>query len=324
MKYQNEIHKLKLFLKKNISRTFPDKYIKYSFAYGSAVIPQKGNVGSMIDIFLIADNLNEFHRENKVMNKEHYSWFSKMVGLNTLVKLNRCGTGVYYNPTVKLQEGALIKYGVISKDQFFYHLTHWDNFFIAGRFHKPVMGIETDENVENAIEKNREAAFSLCVLKNPQKISKVEFFIDLARISYIGDFRTYMRAEKKDKVKNVVLGAFDEYVKIYNPYIHKYNSAGDNEDFFDFNPDKSSSTDFYSELYNSIPQSFLINFKYYLNLYTDNKDFKYILLNRMNFNDRKLLIDSFLKHLNFKASLYGIMSGIFSTDIHKIVSVLID
>ena len=68
-------------------------------------------------------------------------------------------------------------------------------------------------------------------MKNIQKINKIDFYVDLANLSYIGDIRTYLRAEKKDKIKNVVIGAIKYYDDIYRDIIEKYNISKDPQIF---------------------------------------------------------------------------------------------
>ena len=67
----------KFLLEKNLKKIFPYELIKYCYAYGSAVIPQKDNKGKMIDLFFIVDDLEKFHKENLRLNYHHYSNFSK-------------------------------------------------------------------------------------------------------------------------------------------------------------------------------------------------------------------------------------------------------
>jgi translocator assembly and maintenance protein 41 len=156
---------LKQKLKEKINRNFPFHEIKFAYAYGSAVIPQKDHTGKMVDIFFIVEDLKKFHSDNLRRNKQHYSSLAKCSSITTLEKVNRSGTGIYYNPSVLLENDLLIKYGVISEKDFINHLSLWDNLFIAGRFHKPVLSIlKEDLSIEAVIRKNREIAVYLKLL----------------------------------------------------------------------------------------------------------------------------------------------------------------
>ena len=164
----------KFLLEKNIKKLFPCELIKYCYAYGSAVIPQKDNKGKMIDLFFIVDDLEKFHKENLRVNHHHYSNLSKHFGNGKIIEVNKQGTCVYYNPNIKLCDDILIKYGVMSYSDFIFKLKNWDNLFVAGRFHKPVSCIElnTRENKEDINEinevndllyKNRKSAVIICI-----------------------------------------------------------------------------------------------------------------------------------------------------------------
>ena len=82
--------------------------------------------------------------------------------LNVLNCSTSSVSGVYYNPSVLLEKDLLIKYGVVSERDFINHMTRWENLFIAGRFHKPVIPIfKEDDNIKEIINKNRDAAVNI-------------------------------------------------------------------------------------------------------------------------------------------------------------------
>jgi len=158
--YQNL--QLKQKLNEKLSRNFPISNIKYAYAYGSAVIPQKDYTGKMIDMFFIVDDIKKFHIDNLRKNSYHYSSLARNSCIATLENVNRFGSGVYYNPSVLLEKDLLIKYGVVSERDFINHMTRWENLFIAGRFHKPVIPIfKEDDNIKEIINKNRDAAVNI-------------------------------------------------------------------------------------------------------------------------------------------------------------------
>jgi len=132
MKFNEKINKLS----KLLIKQFPP--IKQIIAYGSAAIPQKENTGNMIDLLFIVKDIKSFHKENLKINKYHYSFLSRMLGANLISYFNDKGTFVYYNPSVKLDDDTLIKYGVISENKAILNIKTWNNLFFCGRMHKPV------------------------------------------------------------------------------------------------------------------------------------------------------------------------------------------
>ena len=137
-------------LSKLIQLKFPK--INHAIAYGSAAIPQKENTGKMIDLIFIVKDINSFHKKNLLINQYHYSFIARfMLGSRLISYLNDKGSYVYYNPSVVIQSEIdktgepndntkmLIKYGVISEDKAIANIKKWDNLFLCGRLHKPVI-----------------------------------------------------------------------------------------------------------------------------------------------------------------------------------------
>jgi hypothetical protein len=71
----------KVALKEIIGNTFPR--VKFAIAYGSAVFPQaniKVRQPSMVDLWLVVNNRQQFHLDYMEMNREHYSGLSRWFG----------------------------------------------------------------------------------------------------------------------------------------------------------------------------------------------------------------------------------------------------
>lgn len=154
--------KLNSFLK----RTLPD--FSFSFAYGSAIMPQVDNKGKkMIDIIIFVDNLKKFHQENMKLNPNHYSVQAKLLGPNIISKINRIGNKSYYNPYIDIGEEidkgvSELKYGIIETKSALNQLRCWSNFFLCGRLQKPVMFLDNKDERKNLLNqllrKNIESA----------------------------------------------------------------------------------------------------------------------------------------------------------------------
>jgi hypothetical protein len=144
-------------------------------------------------------------------------------------------------------------------------------------------------------------------LKNKSEVNTVDFFIDLAKVSYIGDIRTHFKAEKKDKIKNVVLGALDSYMILYKPIFDEFDVkiCGDMLVFNEKLNDKH---------FHNIPKLFMTNLQLHINDFNCKSQFKNTFLNTFTTEKRREIIDSNLKSLNLKYSIYGVMSGIYTTN----------
>jgi translocator assembly and maintenance protein 41 len=132
----------------SILSKFPQKYIKFAFAYGSGVFEQIENKinkkSTMIDFVFVVDDSIKFHDENLRQNPSHYSSL-KYLGPYYINKIqNDFGAACYYNTLVKLRldepknDEVLIKYGIISEEALIRDLFDWDYLYMSGRLHKPV------------------------------------------------------------------------------------------------------------------------------------------------------------------------------------------
>ena len=106
-------------------------------AYGSKVFNQGVDSSrKQIDFIFAVDDIRQFHHINLQQHPQHYSLLKYVP--QSIYCINQLGSGIYYN-TLCRHEDSLFKYGVIQIDSLVEDLVHWHNFFLAGRFHKPVI-----------------------------------------------------------------------------------------------------------------------------------------------------------------------------------------
>lgn len=74
---------------------------------------------------------------------------------------------------------------------------------MAGRLHKPVRVLECQPGLHSALRSNLSAALTTALLLLPQHFSEEQLYLNLAAISYTGDFRMVV-GEDKNKVANIV------------------------------------------------------------------------------------------------------------------------
>jgi hypothetical protein len=147
---------------------------------------------------------------------------------------------------------------------------------------------------------------------NEGKVSLLSFFKDIVSLSFMGDIRTYLKAERKDKVDNIVIGAFEQYVKLYDLFFKKYNITV-KDDLIYLTPD------ILVNVYDNIPKAFLQNVKINSNNYISDKEFKLLFLIK-DTTVRRSIITQYIKKLNFRYSLSALLTGIYSSNFAKIVS----
>ncbi|KAK3512568.1 hypothetical protein QTP70_017235 [Hemibagrus guttatus] len=221
---------------RRILSQFPQD-ISLAFAYGSGVFKQAGASqgqmrNNMLDFVFAVDDPITWHAMNLIDNRKHYS-FLKYLGPKHISSIqNEYGARVYYNTLVPSEErvispktaqkintgvSELIKYGVISTDALMDDLLHWKTMYIAGRLHKPVRILVQKESTKlrAALVANLKSAVIASFLMLPESFSEEELFLNIAGLSYSGDFRMVI-GEDKSKVSNIVKDNMEHFRILYN------------------------------------------------------------------------------------------------------------
>ena len=184
--------------------------VEYAFAYGSGAVEQGGydyqkkKSFPMLDIILVVEDSEAWHRSNLSMNPSHYT--SMIPHRPSMIALfqERIPAYMWFNTYVSLNLSRFpdrkLKYGVISKKHMLRDLTDWDQLYCAGRLHKPVKLIQANEAIQQAIETNKEQAVRTSLLLLPSKFNEIELYLTIASLSYIGDPRMLV-GENPKKVK---------------------------------------------------------------------------------------------------------------------------
>lgn len=196
---------------------FPQRALRFVFAYGSGVFQQVDNANvakNMIDFIFAVDEPVRWHRENIELNSHHYSSL-RWLGPKYLSRLqDSTGARIYYNTLVPC-EGRLIKYGVISLQSLIDDLLDWETLYVSGRLHKPVLILRKAEEhpaLNLALAVNLQSAVHTSLLLLPEQFSEEDLYLTIAGLSYTGDFRMTV-GENRDKVRNIV-----------QPNIHRFRS----------------------------------------------------------------------------------------------------
>jgi len=210
-------------LMEQILSHFPQKHLKYAFAYGSGVFQQHGNLETsknMIDFVFAVDNPVQWHSENMINNRSHYSVLSRFGPKYISYIQDNHGARVYYNTLVSC-EGRLIKYGVISTRSLINDLLDWETLYVSGRLHKPVTELlhgQSDSDLSKALVANLQSAIHTALLLLPEQFSEEELFATIAGLSYTGDFRMTI-GEDRNKVISIVRPNVGNFRKLYELHI---------------------------------------------------------------------------------------------------------
>eukprot|EP01095_Lingulamoeba_sp_RSL-Kostka_P001369 TRINITY_DN11932_c0_g1_i1.p1 TRINITY_DN11932_c0_g1~~TRINITY_DN11932_c0_g1_i1.p1 ORF type:complete len:356 (+),score=43.52 TRINITY_DN11932_c0_g1_i1:71-1138(+) len=237
---------------KNILKEFP-KNIEYIIGYGSSVLKQNSyeNIDSskvLLDlVFCVKEsNLQNWHKQNILLNKDHYSFLSNFPKSHKLISSIQTDipAHIYYNTHINIQNQNL-KYGIITDNDINKDLSQWSSLYIAGRLQKPVFlyvprldtsifnenqlnSILEDEKMDNTVLKtfietqnmNLKSAVAYSLFQLPDIFTNEDLFLTIAGISYQGDIRTISNySENPNKVKNIVLPNIKHFQHYYSSTI---------------------------------------------------------------------------------------------------------
>lgn len=215
--------------KKDRIKRFADRrpVAKAVFGYGSGVFKQSGSSGTpQTDVIFVVDDIRKWHKDNMSSNSSDYSLLGRIhLSTDNIGKLKGKNFVTYFSD---VKDGdTTFKYGVVETSDFNRGLVTWDNLFLVGRFHKPVLDVLSDDMLRDVITKNRDCAFRVaCILSN-QVTDKESIFRMLCSLSYMGDARMRI-AEDPNKVVNIVRGSFENFERIYTfkePYVKLLNDG---------------------------------------------------------------------------------------------------
>ncbi|KAG1962689.1 translocator assembly/maintenance protein [Pimephales promelas] len=218
------LQKNSVFFRKILSQ-FPQD-CSLVFAYGSAVFSQMGTCQgqmrrNMLDFVFAVDDPVTWHTLNLMENRKHYS-FLRFLGPKHVSRIqSEWGAGVYFNTLIPVDD-RLIKYGVISTEALIDDLLHWKTLYVAGRLHKPVRILLQNESgkLRSALVGNLKSAVTASFLMLPESFSEEELFLQIAGLSYSGDFRMVI-GEDKAKVSNIVKDNMHDFRRLYSKILQE-------------------------------------------------------------------------------------------------------
>lgn len=179
----------------------------------------------MIDLTLVYDDPVEFHTQNLIHNRNHYS-FMKHFGPSLLSKYQSLGARVYYNTLVPVRlypdqkDSIVIKYGVMKTQHLINDLLDWESLYIAGRLHKPVRILSHPDSqpLTTALNINLRSAIHTALLMHDETFTEAQLYKTITGLSYSGDVRM-MFGENKNKVNEIVDPRVDLFRKLYHPIL---------------------------------------------------------------------------------------------------------
>ena len=189
-----------------------------AFGYGSGIFKQAGYTlqkKPMIDTIFIVENPHLWHKENMKKNPSDYSLSGRIALKYFDLNAVKSTTGVTYQSNISFQHSTF-KYGIIGKKRFMDSMMgNWEHFFIQGRFQKPIYTIFSNDEIDKAIQENRDLAIYIALLTlKKHKPNILDLYHQICSLSYRGDIRMLF-AENPNKVRNIIQGSFDSFIEMY-------------------------------------------------------------------------------------------------------------
>ena len=206
---------------RDIIERFPQDNLVYAFGYGSGVFSQSLTdptvKGNMLDIILVVDNAEEFHRQNMLRHPGHYASWLRTNGASTAAWMQQS----FWLPDAKVlflvvdddPDFPPMKYGIVQNEDVLDDLQNWTKLYLSGRLQKPTLPILTppDEFIDKQ-HQNLTAAVSAALLlsipdaEDPSSVHLLypTLYSRIASLSYTGDFRMQVGGEDPMKIKKLV------------------------------------------------------------------------------------------------------------------------
>ena len=204
--------------KRDILNSFIDKRPSTlgAFGYGSGVFKQTSysdKAKPQLDLMLVVEDVGQWHQENLRTNPHDYPITGKIQINHGNIKNLKGPNKITYFSNIK-EDDYVFKYGVIEVEDWRRSLETWDNFFVAGRFQKPLMPLKCKEDINRLVLQNRLSATMVAAIFSNEITTSFDFFKLLCNLSYMGTIRMAI-AENPEKVANIVTGGMEEFVKMY-------------------------------------------------------------------------------------------------------------
>jgi mitochondrial translocator assembly and maintenance protein 41 len=185
----------------------------FAFAYGSAVMPQKGVKPGRIDLTFGVHKPREFHRLNLETHPDDFTVREKKKGLDWIMKQQNKGAKILYFFAKYL--GFDIKYGVVAIDHIKPDLLDSVYLYVAGRLLKPVEIIQPNTSLVLPMRTNLENAVTLALATLPDTFTRIDFLRKVAGFSYYGDTLRRIGSNVPQKINRAIQGGFDKYWDLY-------------------------------------------------------------------------------------------------------------
>jgi translocator assembly and maintenance protein 41 len=114
-----------------IKFAFTSNYIEKSFRIRKLKLPKP-----LVEVLMVVDDVENWHKQNYVRNKKHYPLIAKITGVRLVNYFQKKGAKIHFNSFTDL-EGNILRYGVVDYNDFRNDLRLWKTLTVSTYMQKP-------------------------------------------------------------------------------------------------------------------------------------------------------------------------------------------
>jgi len=198
----------------------------------------------LVDTILVCDNVDNWHKQNFKINKNHYPLISKFTSVRLVTYFAKKGAKIHFNQ-FKTKDGELLRYGVVGWEDFKKDLDYWKTLTVSTYMHKPYEVVIDSKEIDSHQRNNLVSAISIGALFNSNNskdkyfiISERDFYDAIIQIPFVRG--SYFKIFDDEIINFDINDLIDEFRNMYLPVLDSLKNHPDWDDFIIFNSDNST------------------------------------------------------------------------------------
>jgi hypothetical protein len=167
-----------------------------------------------INLILAVNDMKAWHLENMKENPSDYSFTGRVFYSKASKEKIKGFNGITYQSNIE-ENSRLFSYGVIELKDLEYQLRTWNRVSLVGTFHKSILTIKSNQEMDLVIEQNRQEALITALYFLEDSSTLTELYEKIVFLSSIGNTRN------NHESKTIISKQKSEFDRIYlkeNPF----------------------------------------------------------------------------------------------------------
>jgi hypothetical protein len=191
----------------------------------------------VVDTIIVCEDIDQWHKENFKRNKKHYPLISKYTSYKLVTYFQKKGAKIHFNNFTN-PEGNLLRYGVVSWEDFLKDLDLWKTLTVSTYMQKPFDVIIDNQEVDPHQKKNLISAICIGALFHLGEgadqfvVPEKEFYDTIIKIPFIQG--SYFKIFDDKDINFELDDIIHEFREIYTPILQELAQIPDWENFISF------------------------------------------------------------------------------------------